>query len=441
MSKKNKSIIVQKIPTKKIDYGDVKFPFMPHMYLELIENKDKVKQNLINTEYVPTLAVTDNRGAEEVEKMFKKLSYTLSEPDDSDIENFEDSHNDGEEKYTEEHNQPQISKQTQMSHLQAPKAPKLQDIHDTDTYDDYETDTHYDDDEVENSSEYSANSSISEHKYKPPVQSHVEHIDNRDDIHQDIVLNKKAEIKRNTPPPIHRAQTSMPTIPSMTSRPVPIIQRAQTTLLDPVAEEFGTTTLSTPVDNSRLVRNPPTMPIRDFRMPQMPKVLTRVDNIEDNDELQQKQEYMDKFESLRRQHKNAKIPEFSLHSDLNTMKREYEKTRRAVKIESKVEWYKMCLIFCFVFVDYVLGYWLGFEMKGFIQQQIMNIASYELLLIELGEKDYVSEESQWPVELRLFGTIVTNTALFVVGNKMKKYLGGLDIMNLINSLNTAQRPS
>lgn len=456
MSKKSKSIIVQKIPTKKIDYGDVKFPFMPHMYLELIENKDKIKQNLVNTEYVPTINVTDNRGVEEVEKMFKKLSYTLSEPDDSDIENFDNYDDDVPEtpikthqpqETTDTHQEHQESKSIHTTHnnpnttIKAPKAPQLEDINDTDTYDDNTedtdtTDTH-DDDEVENSSKCSVYSNDTE-KYNVSESPQSHDNDHKDDMD---TIYKKAEIKRNTPP-IQRAQTTMP-MSSITSRPMapmPTIQRAQTTIIDPVAEEFGTNTTNTSSHvDTRPFRQQP-MPTRDFRMPQMPKVLTRVDNIEDNDELPQKQEYIDKFDKLRRQHKNAKIPDFSLHSDLNTMKREYEKTRRAVTIESKVEWYKMCLIFCFVFVDYVLGYWLGFEMKGFIQQQIMNIASYEILLIELGEKDYVSEESQWPVELRLVGAIVTNTALFVVGNKMKKYLGGLDIMNLINSLNSAQQP-
>ena len=84
-------------------------------------------------------------------------------------------------------------------------------------------------------------------------------------------------------------------------------------------------------------------------------------------------------------------------------------------------------------VEYVFGMWFKFDMKGFTQQQMLSMNSYERLLIELGEKNYVETESSWPVEARLLSMIVINAVVFLV-SKMVFNKTGANLLNMMNSI-------
>jgi hypothetical protein len=169
------------------------------------------------------------------------------------------------------------------------------------------------------------------------------------------------------------------------------------------------------------------------------KVIPSVDRLQyqeydEDQEEEEKRELLFKFDLLRKSYGTmTDIPEFTIHSDIKTMKRTYESILRRVTLDTNVDNYKTYLISAFMIIEFVLGFWLKFDMQGFTQQQILNMKSYERLLIELGEKSYVPGGSEWPVELRLLGLVLINAVFFIVSKLIMKKTGS-NIISMINAM-------
>lgn len=150
------------------------------------------------------------------------------------------------------------------------------------------------------------------------------------------------------------------------------------------------------------------------------------DDKTDEDDL--KRELLFKFQLLKRSYRSnpgiATLPDFTVHSDYKTMLNSYDMAVRQLNVDNNIDNYKSYLITGFYIIEFILGYWLKFDMQDFTKQQIISMNKYEHLLIELGEKSYVPEGSKWPVEVRLLFTIVIQTAIFIITKMVMKKVGG-----------------
>jgi hypothetical protein len=160
------------------------------------------------------------------------------------------------------------------------------------------------------------------------------------------------------------------------------------------------------------------------------------------EEEDRKRELIFKFDLLKKSYPLAgpTIQEYTIHSDLREMQKSYDSTVRRLSLDSTVENYKTYLIGGFMLVEFVFGNFLGFDMQGFTQQQIVSMHSYEKLLIELGEKSYVPSGSKWPVELRLLFLIIMNAGFFIV-SKMIMRKTGANLLNMVNNMNPVNNNS
>lgn len=151
------------------------------------------------------------------------------------------------------------------------------------------------------------------------------------------------------------------------------------------------------------------------------------------EESNRKRELLFRFDILRKSYKEAVLPEFTEFTDIKTLENTYEDTVRKVGLDSKVEGYKKFLTMGFFGIEFLFTNLLKVDMSGFAKQQLSTMNSYERILIELGEKAMLDKsKSQWPAEIRLMFTILMNAVIFLL---MKNVMGG-GISSMMGSNNT-----
>ena len=366
-------INVTKLFTDRPPYRPKRFPRMPNMYLELIENKTKIKPDLVNQEYAPK----DRPKEQPIREQERERS---DDDRDRERERERDRKDEREDRSRE---------------------------HDRDR-----------DRERENNDD---NRDKDHERDKDRERERERERENNDDNRE---RDRERSSRENDDKEKEREQ---PEDDGLSSRLRELMQDSSSKERDRDDRDRK----HSGDDDEKIYTAPRLSEISGGSF--LPKkVINDVPNTFDDEDL--KRELLFKFELLKKSYKNSNIPEFTIHSDYQTMQRTYDSTIRQVNVDNNIETYKSYLITGFYITEFVLGYWLKFDMQDFTRQQISNMNKYEHLLIELGEKNYVPEGSKWPVEIRLLFTILINAAIFIVTKMVMKKIGS----NLFGGMNEEQ---
>lgn len=131
-------------------------------------------------------------------------------------------------------------------------------------------------------------------------------------------------------------------------------------------------------------------------------------------EEREKEELLWEFKLLKRKYKNASIPDFNEHSDLQLMRKTRDRTVKEIYLDRAVVNYKKYLFYAFMAMEFVCTSWTNFDIAGFTQAQSKMFDDYDTLLVELGEKSYTQWGMNIPVEFRLLGLVLFNAGAFYI---------------------------
>ena len=416
MTIKQKNIKIIKVPNEEkfIDRPQV-FPRMPRLYLELLENKAKIKQDLINKDYIPSNLIFDddsdkNKKNRKTKNLESRLEQILND-DKDDLENKFDEKEVDEEK---EDVDDQYIEENKDSDKDSDKE-KNKDS-DDDKNDEKEHDNDYrDEDKDDEDKEDKEDNKDVDKDDSDNEKNKNKHDDYSTDDNLSVRLNQLLD----------------------DSAPASVDSKYSRKKNDKYSKVRNFDNRSVMDKNEKI---PPTLTELEAKGGYVRKKELRDINstpINEQEEEDLKREIMFKIELLKKSYPNSSIPEFNIHSDYNNMKKTYDSTVRRLSLDSSVETYKTYLIGGFMACEFVLGNFLKFDMQGFTQQQILSMNSYEKLLIELGEKSYVPTGSKWPVEVRLFFMIIMNAGFFIVSKMIMKKTGA-NLLGMINNMNVSQ---
>jgi hypothetical protein len=119
------------------------------------------------------------------------------------------------------------------------------------------------------------------------------------------------------------------------------------------------------------------------------------------------------------------IPPYSETTDTDTLRKIFEQTRRKLHVNKDTEQYKQWSAMAHMALEYILVNLVKMKTaRGLAEHHMRSAEKYNELLMELSDQQYNSGPSSWPVHWRLAGLVAFETAVFIGGNVLMNKLAG-----------------
>lgn len=158
----------------------------------------------------------------------------------------------------------------------------------------------------------------------------------------------------------------------------------------------------------------------DYYEDKAKKVGQKLDPKQERRLYRRKSKLLDKFDKLRLSYAKDQetIPDFNENSDYYIMKRSYKRIKTRLHRNASISNNQMYLIFLFIIIEWAFTSYLGMDIKGYAKDQTIKIDQYNRLMIELGEKSYITFGGRLPVEVRIIGIAVFNALIMFMLRKV-----------------------
>ncbi len=126
-------------------------------------------------------------------------------------------------------------------------------------------------------------------------------------------------------------------------------------------------------------------------------------------------DYRVKFSILREAYPKMEIPEPKEDQSIPQIIEMYKSYVKRIHIDSSVEQNSTYLVIMWLLIEVVGSRFFKFPMKGYFKNQFKYMGKYQMLLIELGERNFSAGFGEgWPVEARLLLMALFNAVIFVM---------------------------
>jgi len=158
--------------------------------------------------------------------------------------------------------------------------------------------------------------------------------------------------------------------------------------------------------------------------------VVNISKMSHEEETKKRSELQATLKKLKLKYPGANVPEYSDYADIRDIQRGVDDTTKELELNANIAKYKIILVVGFFMTQFILNYF-GLDVDGFVKEQITCIYQYNDLLIELGEQpSYFKDLSYIPVEIRLLGVVVGQGLLFATLKYFSKSLN-IDLVSVM----------